>query len=477
MADDKPTYSDHEELASNLRTLFMSCQSVMDAALESLVKAKRFKLTLEVSGWGNAGWDLFLLIARQLGVQFEERELPKELEEQPMGWISDHTTKNLRAWIPGMKDRSGDLHVMLPICFEHHVTELRKQEPAFPMPKVDNLYLLLIWSECFGGLQAPLSARVLRDLVAWESAGIISAYQYAGNVGDEIRIANHMAMLLSHNAQMYLGFRAPPDGYYQCERAGLVEHPFNARTLEIIEAMGYVVGDSTVVPPWMIRNYSWEADKVAVILKNAFAHYVHPAFGTTEDKQKTTECLELRLDGLTEDEIAKRLEFNHREEYDRWLKERGLDIDSQAYRHPYEGWLAACDYFGVEPTPELFDSLVGPWSDFEQLLGISMLSEPEAKQAAEPEEDDPIPGFRHSPDFRSVRLPGGRSLTLTERQSEVVGILFDVFVNGTPELSQAYLIEEAYPGVSETRLKRLFGNNDLYDLLIEAGSNKWRRWR
>ena len=91
---------------------------------------------------------------------------PKQFEKQPMGWISDHTTGNLRTWIPEMKDRSGDLHVMLPICFEHHVTELRKHDSAFPMPKVDNLYLLLIWAECFGLGQAPLSARVLRDLLA-----------------------------------------------------------------------------------------------------------------------------------------------------------------------------------------------------------------------------------------------------------------------------------------------------------------------
>jgi len=276
MAGDKPAYSDHKELASNLRSLFLCCLSVMSAAVGSLLKVKRFNLKLEVSGRGNAGYDLFVKIARQLGVQLEEHDLPKRFQQLPFGWISDHTTKNLRAWIPEMKDRDGDLHVMLPICFEHHVTELRKHDPAFRMPKVDNLYLLLIWAECFGVRQAPLSARVLRDLLAWESADTLTAHKYAGSVGDEIRTANRMAMSFKPNAQMYLGFRGGPIGLTKCKKAGLEKHPFNTSTYRTLRAVTHTVGARTVLPPWMIRNYSWEADKVAVILKNAWAQHLYP---------------------------------------------------------------------------------------------------------------------------------------------------------------------------------------------------------
>lgn len=468
----KPTYSDREELGSNLRSLFLCFQSAMRAAVDSLVKTRRFNLTLEVSGQGNPGYDLFVRVANQLGVQFKELELSKTLRENPFWWLTDRSTKNLRAWIPEMKDREGDLHVMLPICFEHHVTELRKHDPAFRMPKVDSLYLLVIWSDCFRVNQAPLSARVFRDIVAFGDVGIIIALRFADFVGNQIRKANSMAMSLSQNAQMYLGFSAGRGSYEQCEKSGLLWSSFNDRTFEILDALGYDDGIETAVPPWMIRNYSWKADQVGVILKNAWAQHSWPSLGTEEDIRKSRECLELRLDGLTEDEIAKRLQFDDRKEYDKWLKQRELDTDPQAFQHPYEGWLAACEYFGVEPTPELFESLVQTCEDSGQSLETGASPEPETRAIVGPDKDDPIPGFRYSLDFRSLHLPTGRLLTLTERQAQVIETLFLSLANDTPELSQAFIIEEVYPGVSEKRLKRLFDDNELYELLIESGSKR-----
>lgn len=80
--------------------------------------------------------------------------------------------------------------------------------------------------------------------------------------------------------------------------------------------------------------------------------------------------------------------------------------------------------------------------------------------------------IRFSPDFRSVRLPNGHRYTLTERQSQVVSLLHDNLKQGTPELSQAFVIEEVFGSVKENRLNRLFGDSKMYDRLVETGSKK-----
>lgn len=466
MGNSNQTYSDPKELGDRLRSLLLCCQSVMSTAVESLVKAYRFKLKLDISGQGNPGFDLFLKVAEEIGVKCEEKKLPKEFLSEPLVWLSDHSTNNLRAWIPSMKERVGDLHIMLPFCFEYHVGELRKHDPTFAMPEVDNLYLLLIWSECFGAKQLPLGARILRDLLAWESSKLISAYRYRGLVRDEIRTVHAKAMGLTRLAQMYIGFNSGSEGVEMSRKSDLNSHQFNKRTQEFLGAMA-VGTDIANVPefPWLIRSFRWKADQLAVILKNVWGLNTHLIPGSEEDVSKTSACLKLRLQGRTEDEIANLLDFGTQKEYDQWLVGRCIDTDSRCFRRPYNDWLEACDYFGVEPNSGVFESLVGVCTD-------SVQSPDEKKSEHSDNNEAGLGRFVHSPDYRSLKLPDGRSFALTDRQSQVVALLHDNSKQGTPELSTAFVIEEVYPGVSENRLRRLFDDKYTYDSLIEKGTKR-----
>jgi hypothetical protein len=49
-------------------------------------------------------------------------------------------------------------------------------------------------------------------------------------------------------------------------------------------------------------------------------------------------------------------------------------------------------------------------------------------------------GFRYSPDYRSVTC-GDEAFTLTPRQAQVVQLLYEAQVAGTPELGQACILE------------------------------------
>lgn len=473
MTRDKPTYSDPKLLLERLRTTFLCCSSFMLAAIGSLIKAHRFKMRLEVSGGGNPGYDQFVQVARHIGVEIAPTTVHGRSDAEYLNWAFDHSTKNLRAWIPTIEHRVGDYHVWLPFCFEHHVRRLREHAPDFAMPRVDNLYLLLIWSECFSGMKIPISARILQDLITWESFGEISANRFSGSLQDEVRLAHGQVFALNRPTQAYLGFCGGSNGLELCQKSGLEKHPFNAHTWEILNATQPIGGARVSAPPWLIQRHLWNADETAVILRNAqkLSTKHQDNARSSEDIEKVAACLKHRLAGLSEDEIAVQIEFSDRPEYNQWLIDCALDTDNSRHRRPYDRWLEACADFDLEPSDSLVDDLT---CRNVTAVGSNQLYSSDADPAATQSEGplDPLPGFRHSPDFRSVALPNGRTITLTDRQAQVVQLLYQNLASGTPELSQAYIINEVYPGVSENRLKRLFDDNEVFDVLIEPGSKK-----
>lgn len=460
-------------MLENLHVALLACKSMMPAAIQALERAHRFEMRLEVSGLGNPGYNEFVRIARQLGVRVEECKLPPNYGSKPYDWAFDHGTKNLRAWIPEVKDRAGDYHVWLPFCYEHHTRRLRERQPDLAMPQVDSLYLLLLWSDCFGPAKVPISARVLKDIVTWETIGEISANRYSSTLGDEVARAYHQAWELPRFAQMYLGIWTGREGLNMCERAGMSGHPFNKRTSMILQASTPDVASHLAAPAWLVRLYSWPADETAVILNNSWVHYEKRLLqlSSAEDLRMTEACLKHRLKGHSEAEIAEEMGFEDCSAYGVWLAKHALDIDSSRYRHPYERWVEACQLFGLEPSDGLVDSLTFGLTEAQLRTPLPRQGSDEVSLPVE-EPVDPRPGFRHSPDFRSITLPDDRQLSLTERQAEVISRLYENLENGTPELSQSFLVEEVYPGVSEKRLRRLFNDNEVYDLLIESGSKR-----
>lgn len=80
---------------------------------------------------------------------------------------------------------------------------------------------------------------------------------------------------------------------------------------------------------------------------------------------------------------------------------------------------------------------------------------------------EPVPGFRHSKDFRSVYWQG-ESFPLTTQQARAVEILLVAFLNRTPEVSQAYILEEME--VDGSALRFVFRGSTAWNRLVVSGS-------
>ena len=79
----------------------------------------------------------------------------------------------------------------------------------------------------------------------------------------------------------------------------------------------------------------------------------------------------------------------------------------------------------------------------------------------------PITDFKHSPDFRTVAL-NGRSYKLTSKQAQVIELLYKAYENGTPELGQAYILEQL--GERGNRLRDTFKRNpEAWQALVARG--------
>jgi hypothetical protein len=77
--------------------------------------------------------------------------------------------------------------------------------------------------------------------------------------------------------------------------------------------------------------------------------------------------------------------------------------------------------------------------------------------------------FRHSPDYRSVHF-NGTLYTLTSLQAQVVQLLHEQYLNGTPELGKDYILEEL--GSTSNRLRDVFQCCKNWKEIIVPGKRK-----
>lgn len=80
---------------------------------------------------------------------------------------------------------------------------------------------------------------------------------------------------------------------------------------------------------------------------------------------------------------------------------------------------------------------------------------------------EPAPGFRHSQDFRSVYWQD-ELFPLTTQQARAVEILLAAFLNRTPEVSQAYILEEME--IEGSALRFIFRGSAAWNRLVVSGS-------
>lgn len=473
MSGNDDSQLDARELTRSINAALLCDRSYMAIAVSALLRALRFGFVLEVGGRGNPGYEEFLHIANKLEVKVLEHELPMVLAENALNWASDHSTKNLRAWIPDVEHRFGDLHVWLPFCFEHHIRRLRERAPDFPMPKVDSLYLLLIWTECFEGKPCPISARVLQDLLASEPFREISACRYSGTLKDEARIVNRRASTLNEVAQMYLGFLRGADGSRKSRKASLEKHPFNSETRNMLNAMSPTISGQAAAPPWFVRHYQWDADKTAAILKNSWMLHLGLSTVANSPEARTIaiSCLTFRLEGLSEEEIADRLGFAGVSEYEQWLVKHALDIHSGRNRCFYDDWIAACTEFGLDPNDNLVDLLtagsrLAKTIDRRNEPSVSAVDTVPSEPAEPPEE------FKFTPDYRTVSIRGNQHF-LSQQEAAIVRVLHEAYENGTPDVGLSHLIEVATGEfTSAKKLRDVFKTKAARDALIRSGKRR-----
>jgi hypothetical protein len=93
---------------------------------------------------------------------------------------------------------------------------------------------------------------------------------------------------------------------------------------------------------------------------------------------------------------------------------------------------------------------------------------PPADSTATPPGLDPT-RFRRGPDYADCTWNGKRH-TFAPAQRACVKVLWEAFVNGTPEVGQSYVLAEA--GYDSTRLQDVFKGNDAWKTMIVKGLAK-----
>ena len=82
---------------------------------------------------------------------------------------------------------------------------------------------------------------------------------------------------------------------------------------------------------------------------------------------------------------------------------------------------------------------------------------------------EPVPGFRHSVDFRSA-VWNGQRYSFTPQQAQVVEMLLDAYLNDTPDLGQGYLLDRI--GTTASELRFTFRDNAAWGTLVVNGGTR-----
>ena len=80
--------------------------------------------------------------------------------------------------------------------------------------------------------------------------------------------------------------------------------------------------------------------------------------------------------------------------------------------------------------------------------------------------------FRYSADFRSVKI-GRESFALTPKQAHMIQLLYDEYINGTPDVSGDHIVERISPNSNNIRPRDIFRSNlKAWNALVEPGRRK-----
>ena len=89
--------------------------------------------------------------------------------------------------------------------------------------------------------------------------------------------------------------------------------------------------------------------------------------------------------------------------------------------------------------------------------------------AASPENQS---NFKHSPDYRSVTIPGKEPFILSPTQAAVIKILNEAWENGSPIVGQSYILEEIGVTSPSTDIQSIFKRNKRASLELITSPSK-----
>ncbi len=421
-------------------------ESPLSSVKSVVITAKRFDLKLNITGEKGSVYNRIITLLKKNKLQFTEIEYSPKIRNKPDEWYCDTDNTSLHIWVPESKHRIADIGLLVSFYINYHLTKLRENVTDFPKPKIDILYLLLLMEIFADTNEKSLSNRLFRDLLNSENNSVISVSNNIDTYYNEMHAVNGIAKNLSEYTLLYLGFTSDYDLMKELiANSHLKDHPLNKNF------KSFILPDVKYV--WYLKSSEWDVDSLRLILQNSV--YLN-SIKNQQIPEKQKECLVLRLKGLPEDKIADQLGFETFDEYQTWLNKNHLSITPLQKENQYQLWLEACDYFEIEPD----------------LVDVGIEDSCAIENPIQYDTEGSSPNFRIGLGFSSFFIEGKGSFSLTPRQSDVLRILYEGYLDKTYDIHQSIIIQEVYGEVSETSLKKLFGYNTVWDLLIEPGKRK-----
>lgn len=437
--------------------------------INTIEKAFRFNLKLEVCGDKSDQLERVLKLLGCLDISYATVQISPQNLRNPMRWLRESSDNCLRILVSSSDEGMFDIGTLVAYYLEVHLEKLRKSVPNYPTPQVDIIFLAQLEALRRKQKKFDISAYVLQNLLSCEEGTPLSFFE--NNVGAqlELQLLYNTIQELDEIGQHYLGFSSSETFLLNNQgQLGFAQRLFNAirenelrkhcTALAVAQPSNNLLFKTKTHFPHYVKSYSFNLYDVEEVGKNLSAFPSLKDEFNLEKKKKMLRCLTLRLGGINEMEIGKKLNFKDYTEYLEWVQNHFISIESLCRVSAFDRWKWAMHIV------ENF-ALIGKQNAKIEVLKPNLSESIEV--AAQPTKRQILFG----PDFRSINMDG-KEFVATPKQASVLSYMFDQRKLGTRTLGVSTVLMEVYSKSKEKNLRKLFDKNELYDLLIEEGTSK-----
>ena len=437
---------------------FLTGGSRFRYSLQQVALARQHNLFVKVISGNPADLAALMLIGDKFGIRIED--VSEEVNKSPNSryWLNYSEKGTVRIIIPEPSKRLGDFKPLLIYHFEKALREYRGNDPEHSEPLIHITYVLLVKYLAFSEVcPRPIGDIVAQDILALGKSTLFPT----GRVSNRLESCRPEVYGLVRNmpiiSQLYTGF-APSSMKDIPFQGNIANHRLNNYAF-----MSEQGGVATAI--LLRRLYYWTIPQLATVLTNLSLH----------DRQvkvldeKVMSCLIARLKNKSEEEVSKSLGFTNLGKYTEWLSSNQINFGVEDGLSQFEKREKARQELGL-PMDEEIEAMVGTSSNEESVKTTSSKTLNESETAGDPKESYSNM-LNFSQDFRSFYINSQES-EATPKQASVLSLIFDNWEAKTPAVAQGTVIQEVYPESNYKSLRKAFGNDTLYDLLIESGKSK-----